>query len=230
MSDRSSARLAIGAGIVFLVVFIVGFAITPSGAPDSNDPALKVAAYLTDHRGTLLTSDFLIGVSSIPFLVFVGAMWRMMRRDDEGPLPVIAVAGALVSTALLTMAIGIFMTLAYSTPIGDPGLVRTLENAGWITLNVSGFAIALFIGAVSVSAMMRGFLASWTAWLGIPVAVAQVVGAAALSSGDGAMSPQGTLPFIFAIAFAAWVLAVCADLAFAHRTETRAAPTAPAPA
>jgi hypothetical protein len=230
MSDRSTARLTIGAGLVFLVVFIVGFVITPTGAPDSNDPALKVAAYVTDHRGTLLTSEFLIGVASIPFLVFVGAMWRMMRRDDDGPLPVIAVGGALVSMALVTVGMALLMTLAYSTPIGDPGLVRILENGGWITLNASGFALAVFIGAVSVAAMMRGFLASWTAWLGIPVALAQVVGGAALASGDGAMSPQGTLPFIFAIGFVAWVLAVCADLAFAHRTESRTAPTAPAPA
>jgi hypothetical protein len=99
-----------------------------------------------------------------------------------------------------------------------------LLDVGFIMLNIGGIAGGVFIAAVSASALLTRFVGAWVGWLGAPVAALQVVGGAALARGDGVFSPQGLIPLIAAIAFAAWTLVLALGLALAARSGARSAP------
>jgi hypothetical protein len=224
MSNRSlSIAAAIGA-LLFVVLFVVGFAIQPTGAPDSADPPLKIATYVGNHRGVLLTGYFLIACGTMPFLLLLGALFRLMRAA-EGPgswLSVTALASGVFSGAVFLVGAGLLATLAYR-PIQSPGVLRMLLDGAFILLNIGGIAGGVFVAAVSASALLTRFVGSWVGWVGAPIAALQVVAGGALARGDGAFSPQGLIPLIAAIAFAAWALLLALGLLLSARAGARPA-------
>ena len=225
MSNRSLAIVAAVGALLFVVLFAVGFAIQPTHAPDSNDPPLKIATYAANHRSVLLTSEFLIACGVMPFLLLLGALYRLMR-GAEGPggwLSMTMLAAGVLSGAVFIAAIAVLTTISYR-PIQSPGVLRMLLDAGYIMLNIGGIAGGVFIAAVSASALLTRFVGVWVGWLGAPVAALQVVAGGALARGDGPFSPQGLIPLVAAAAFGAWALLLALALALSARSAARAAP------
>jgi hypothetical protein len=217
--------------VVLLFVAFLGF--TRSGFPDSNDPAAKIAAYFTQHRDAALTQQFLFGLALAATGVFIAGVVLMMWRVEETRLlGVIAAVGGAAAGGAAIVSTGLVMTLAYRPPVGDPGLMRTMLDAGYITLNTTGFVFALFIGAAALAASRAHVFPAWTAPVGLVTAALQLLGAAALVRGDGGMSPQGWVPILALLSFAVWVLSMSTALLRAHEVATPAptAPTTPAPA
>jgi hypothetical protein len=225
MPNRSLPIAAALGALLFVVLFVVGFAIQPTHAPDSNDSALKIATYVGNHRGVLLTGYFLFACAGMPFLLLLGALFRLIRTA-EGPggwLSVTALASGVLSGAVFTAATALLATLAYR-PLQTGGVLRMLLDAAFIMLNIGGIAGGVFIAAVSASALLTPFVGSWVGWLGAPIAALQVVAGGALARGDGPFSPQGLIPLIAAIAFAAWMLLLALGLALSARAGARPAP------
>jgi hypothetical protein len=225
MSNRSLAIVAAIGALLFVVLFVVGFAIQPTGAPDSGDTPLKIATYAGNHRGVLLTGYFLFACSAMPFLLLLGALYRLMR-NAEGPggwLSITALASGVLSGAVFTVGTAMLATLAYRPLQAPVGILRTLLDAAFILLNIGGIAGGVFIAAVSASALLTRFIGSWVGWLGAPIAALQVVAGGALARGDGAFSPQGLIPLIAAVAFAAWMLLLALSLVLSARAGARPA-------
>ena len=74
--------------------------------------------------------------------------------------------------------------------------------------NSAGFAFSTWIAIVTAATLIHGALPSWTAWIGAPVALINVVGPLAVKAGTGAFSPQGSFAVIVALTFAVWVIAI----------------------
>ncbi len=234
MFDLNSRRFAGMAGLAFVVIWLVAlFAFLPSGLPNSGDPASKVLSYATDHRGTLLTSAFLQGLTVVPFLVFLTALVGMMRRAEggHGGWSTMAAIGGAVGTAMVLVSTALAASLVYRAADGDAGLARTLLDANSIMGATAGFPIAVFVIGASQGMAAGDMMGRWIAPLGTVVAVVEVVGAAALAKGDAFFSPQGTMSFIAGIAFLVWMLAVAGSLIREHAPAAAAHPPAtPAPA
>src|SRR5205085_10461259 len=105
--------------------------------------------YFTDHRGAALAQMFFFGLSFTAMAVFIAGVVMMMWRTEAARMwaVVAAVGGAAAGGAALVGA-AMLTTLAYRAPVGDPGLLRTMLDGGYISLNASGFVFAAFIGAV----------------------------------------------------------------------------------
>jgi hypothetical protein len=230
MSDAKTARMTAISGVAFVVLFLGGFLLfTRSGYPDSGAPAAKIAAYFTQHRDAALTQEFVYGLAFLAGVVFVGGVVTMMWRNAAArSLAVIAGIGGAAATAVGVTATALTMTLAYRPPVGDPGLMRTLLDASFIAFNAGGFALAAFVGAASMAAMQMRVFPRWTGELGLAVAALQLLGAAALSRGDGAFSPQGLVPIVALLALSVWTLCICYAVWRPQEVAT-AAPT-PTPA
>ena len=99
------------------------------------------------------------------------------------------------------------MAAAYR-PLTDPNTLRALWDVGWIALNSSGFLFGTWIAIVALVTLRTGMLPAWTAWIGLPIALVNLIGPFALKAGTGFFSPQGTLTIIVGLTFPIWVTAL----------------------
>jgi len=231
MSHSNTQRMTVVSGVLFVVLSVIGFAFfTKSGYPDSNDPARKIAAYFVQHRDAALWQQFTLGLASLSGLVFVSGVVAMMWRNESSrTLAVVAGVGGAGAIAMFMVGSGLLTLLAYRPAVGDPGLMRAELDGAYILFNASGFMLAGFVGAASVAAWRHHVLPAWVGEFGMAVAVMQLVGAAAYSTGDGAFSPQGWIPLVAALSMMVWTLCVCFAV-WRPAEAPKAAPSAPAPA
>ena len=231
MARPSASRLTAMSGVAFVALGLFAFiAFTHSGYPDSGDRAAKVAAYFTEHRGATLAQAFFFSLCTLAGLCFVAGVVSMMWQTEAiRPLAVVGALTGAAATAVTMMGCVFVAALAYRTPVGDPGLSRSLLDLSYITLNASGYLLAAFIAVASVAALRHHVMASYVGFVGLPVAALQVVGGAAYASGDGGLSPQGWLPIVAALSVLVWTLCVVAAV-LRPSEATHPAPTAAAPA
>src|SRR4051794_10031077 len=211
MSHSSARRLVATSGVVYVVLSVVAFlGFTRSGYPDSNDPARKIAAYMVQHRDAVLFQQFLLGLSMLAVICFMGGLVHMIwSNEGMRPLAIIAAIGGAGATAMFMVGSGLQTLLAFRPDIGDPGLMRAQMDGTFIMWNASGFLIAAFVGAAALAAWRMHLLPAWVGEFGMVAAVLQLVGAASYAHGDGAFSPQGWIPLVAALSVLVWTLSVC---------------------
>src|SRR4051812_36120156 len=86
---RSVARWAALAGLVYVVMFVIGTIMLFSGAPDSSSAPAKIIKWYSDsgHRNRINIGWLLIGLSILFLLWFIGALRRAVSAvDGEGIL------------------------------------------------------------------------------------------------------------------------------------------------
>jgi hypothetical protein len=225
---RSTSTAVWVSGALTVVFFIAAFAVQPSHAPNSGTLPLVLRHWINLNRNQVVVSTLLIALTVPTTLVFAAGLYRMIQaaEGERGWIGISALACAVAAAAMVGVGAIMLMTFAYR-PIGDPSVQRTLVDAGWISFNAAGFALGTFIGLTAVAALTTGYLPAWTAWVGIPVAILNLLGPFALKAGSGALSPQGTFTLIVGISFAVWVIAMCVAAWRAGGTE---APPAAEPA
>ena len=131
-----------------------------------------------------------------------------------------SVTSALGGAAIFGIGIVMFMVVAYG-PVTDPAVVHASWDAGWLALNLASFGFVAWITTIIISTLRDGALPRWTAWVGIPVGVINLVGPFAVQAGTGRFSPQGWYAIVVGLTFAVWLLVVVVAVA-------RPAPTASA--
>jgi hypothetical protein len=118
MRDRGFERFAPLAGVVFLVLAIISFALEGS-SPDSNDSTAKVVRYWSQHDSRNIASAIIIVFAAL-FLVWFGAtlrtaIWR--AEGGSGRLAAIAFAATVITaTGILVSA---SLQLAIADTVGD---------------------------------------------------------------------------------------------------------------
>jgi hypothetical protein len=209
MSSPSSRRIAGLAGIAFVVLFLVAFVgLTPTdGVPDSGDTPQKVAAYVQEHRNTLLAGYAVLALSGLAIILFIAGLLVTLRRDGAETLWVVTAAvGGLISGGTFLAGLALLEASAFR-PASDPQIQQALRDAGFLAFNTSGIGLAALVGALALSSNRVAWLGGWTLPFGLVVAVLQALGAATLK-GDGAMSPEGVVAVIAAVSFAVWALVI----------------------
>ncbi len=205
----SPAKPVAVAGAVSALLYLAGFALSPAAALDSGSTGARIARYATLHRSQILASDLLLALGLPVLMIFAAALYRVIRRteDQDGWLAMAALVTAVAGAGIFGAGTALFMTVAYR-PATDPALVRALWDAGWMAYNSAGFAFSAWIVIVTVSTLTSRALPSWTVWVGVPVALINVVGPLAVKAGTGAFSPQGSFALIVGLTFAVWVIAI----------------------
>src|SRR5439155_21615199 len=150
-------RLDAGAGIVAIVLFLVGFFL-PGAPPKADDSAREVTKYLVDKRGDLLAAFFLITLAAVFFIWFAAAVTRYLQSSgDDSGLPRASFGGAVAGLTLVAGGGAVLQGGVFdAAKAGDLVLNRAIFDIGTDIIVAGGFGFGLFLLAASVSATRTG--------------------------------------------------------------------------
>ena len=196
---RSGLRWGGISGIVFVVLFVVGFLMT-TDTPDGNASNREWLKYFRDsgNRRMLVIGALIFAVALIGFLVFLGVLRERLRNAAPGGEWVATVAfasGIAFVAAVVVFALG-QGSVAAGVQFGDNPVPRDadLTSVGFGAMLVFGAASAgLLVITTSVAGGRAGLLSRWLVVTGYVVGVIVIVG--------------GLIFFPFVL-FVLWVLAV----------------------
>jgi hypothetical protein len=173
MAKRKSdvTTLALLAGVVFVVLTVVGFVIAGE-PPAADDPADEVVEYFTDNDTQVMIGSVVEALAGVAALFFACSVSRVMRRSDEGMLPTLVVAGA----AVLAAGVGVDASLRFAAADVadelDPSSIQTM-NAIWSNFFFPmAMGMSLLILAIALSALRTRIVPIWMAWIGFLLCIA----------------------------------------------------------
>jgi hypothetical protein len=207
MTNQVWARLSAAMGIPFVIGFIVLGALS-GNSPDYKSSDGDITAWYANHshRARDIAGIFILAVSAIFFLWFLGGLRETLRSVEGagGRVASIAAASGTALITLLALAGSLFSAVAFVVSEAggtfrlDPDTFRLLSGFGYLT-----YVVAFMLGAplafgVAAIAWRTRILPRW-------LAVASVLaGIAALAS----------FTFITTLVYIAWVLLLSGYLTF----------------
>jgi hypothetical protein len=219
MADERGRRADAATGIIAMVLWIVGFAL-PGTPPAADDPPADVTSFLTDKRGAILASGFIVGLGAIFFLWFLGSL-RSYLRDAEGGLGRLsagAFGGGVAATALLVVAVAALSAAAFAVGgLGDDTVNKAMYDLSTFVGFAGGFGFAVLLGAASCSAARSGALPPWLYWLGSVAAAAQLLSTIGLFVDSGFFAEGGFFVVVAFLIAAVWTVAVSVVMMQYHR-------------
>jgi hypothetical protein len=198
-------RFAPLAGVLFTVIFAVGF-LTTGDTPDSDSPGAKVVEHY-DDSGKIFFGVILLLLAGVVFMFFAGALRRHFAALRQEWLANVVFGGAVVFVA----GLGIFLSSQVAlVEAADANQVAAAEALNVIDNNnfgpaAIGLAIVLLGSAWHV--LSTRSLPVWLGWIALLLGIFAVAG------------PLGFIAFLL---FPLWVLAVSIVL---FRAGTPAAAT-----
>jgi hypothetical protein len=224
MTQGQPGRIAGASGALF--VLLLGLALfLPGAPPKADDPAREIATTLVDKRTEILVGMYIAGLALIALVLFASAVraWLVSSGGDQsGMLATVALAGALSGVLLAIVGMVFFYGAAYSVAgEGELGLVRALTDAGNAAIEMTKFAFALFIGAVSIAARSQRLLPAWLTATGPATAVILVATAIPLIAEGSFTQFGGGLDLLGATPAFAWILVLSLVIVWKSPAESR---------
>jgi hypothetical protein len=214
------SRWAPLSGAVFVVLWIVAFAL--SNNVDTGDPDAKIVAYYNNssHRHREIATFFLVLAASLLFVWFLSVLrGRLMRaQGNAGGLTSAAVGAGLVSAALWVVSMALFdaQSLARSDSskfVFDANTFRLTQSVGYaVWFSATTIAAVAVVATAIVSLRFGGLLPKWIAWLSFVVAATMLV----------------AFFFVPFLIFLGWTLVVSLVLIWRHESAVPAAQAAQA--
>lgn len=206
---KSSGRAVGIIGGISVVAYLAAIALTPAHAPNSESSGVQIVHYATVNRDQLLASELLFAIAVAVLMIFVAGLHRIIRRaeGEDGWLATASLASVVAGAGIFGAGTALFMVVAYR-PDTDPAVARAFWDAGWLAYNSAGFGFVAWIAIVVVAALRYRALPRWTAWIGVPVALINLVGPFAVSAGTGPFSPQGWFALVVGLTFGVWLLTI----------------------
>lgn len=170
--ERSFARFALLAGVLFPVLAVLSFAIE-GDTPDVDGPAAEVVEFYADNDTQVIIASGLAAIAAVVLLVFASSVQRVLAKSSEtGLFASFAFAGGIVAAAGIAVDSAIRLTLANSAGDISPEATQSLfafwEGFFW-PIHV-GLAVLLL--GLSLSAFETKIMPVWMAVVGILAAVA----------------------------------------------------------
>jgi hypothetical protein len=195
-------------GIIAAVLLVVSLAL-PGAPPKADDSLSQISSFFSDQRDQIVGGDFLLGLGIAFFIWFLAALRSRLRAAEGGEsgLSTAALAGALVGIALLMAGVAVVNALAFRATGGaDPNVVRLLFDLSNSLFAMVSFPMAVFAAAASISAARTGALPTWLAWVGLLVAVLQLLGGLSLIATHGFFQAGGAFGFIGPLSLLVWIV------------------------
>ena len=222
MTSMDWERWARAAGIAFVVLIVVAFAVFGE-QPKLDASADEVASFYDDDGGRVLTAVPIFALALVAFVWFVGAIANALRESGHGRIAANTLVLAAVYVAVQFIVGAITAALSVSVAAaGDAGTVRALNAISWSLDTLNSFVVAAFIAAVTVGLRRAALVPAWHGWLGLAAAVIVVLRGTNWAT-DGFWSPSGEYSWIVIAAGLVWTLTTSVLLfRAAPRPATRA--------
>jgi magnesium-transporting ATPase (P-type) len=214
MARISWERLAALAGLAFVVLYVVAFAL----GIEVGDSDREILDYYGDsgNRAKEVVAFFLIAGAALSLAVFATALRSIITRfeQENAMLAAVAWAGGIGCAALILAGNAVSRATAFAAMDEDfqlnPDTRDLFETAGFLLIVSGALAAILLVVGVSLAARRHGVLPRWLAWAGFGVA---------------ALLPLA-IGFVGFLVFVLWVIAASAALALGRTPATAARPEA----
>jgi hypothetical protein len=203
ISWRLVAGAALGVAALYFVSVPVG---SLASLPGTDASPARALAFFVGHRDGLLAAVVLNGIAWCVLMpvVFVGLRLRIAGEGSAAAS--LALAGALVESALVGVLLVFVALAAFDAPDLSPQLARLLADGFALATSVSAWPTVLCAVAMAVAIARSRALPAYTAYLGLAVAALHCVAAVGLARA-GAFSPAGIAVFAPPL-FAVWMVAI----------------------
>jgi hypothetical protein len=197
------AVAALGVAALYFVSVPIG---SLASLPGTDASPARVLAFFVGHRDGLLAAVVLNGIAWCVLMpvVFVGLRLRITGEGSAAAS--LALAGALVESALIGVLLVFVALAAYDAPDLSPQLARLLADGFALATSASAWPTVLCSVAMAVAIRRSRALPAYTAYLGLAVAALHCVAAVGLARA-GAFSPAGIAVFAPPL-FAVWMAAI----------------------
>lgn len=208
MNDRH-ARYGAITGALFVLLVIVGFAVTPK-PPEADASVSEVFEYFSDKQNALHAVQLIFGAAGFLFIWFIGTLRNSLAAAEgsEGRLATTAFGGGLIAVATLMVGFALQATATLHPLENGPDLTHALFDASLIVPAIGAPAAAVFFAANGLSILRSGFLPAWLGWLGLVTALFNLMGISAVYTDSGVFAADGLLGFFIGfLLFLVWNLA-----------------------
>jgi hypothetical protein len=163
-------------GIVYAVVFAVGYVLAGNG-PSETASGAAVVRYYTMHKTTETVAVFAVAIASVAFVLFATSLRRFLTRNNDSRLlsSAITAGSAVYATGVLTVAmLTIGLVDAAKHSMGDVAqTLNVLSSDDWVPV-VAGISMtALAVGVISLRSRA---LPRWLGWISIVLGIMAIAG------------------------------------------------------
>ena len=221
-------RTGAATGIVFVVLFLIAFALDLHDFPD---PGLvradEIVMFIEAHRSRLGLVAILYAVSWTAFLWFMGSLRSGLAVvEPSRRLSSIAFGAGIVIVALSLVMSGLRAEIVladFTTEVDAAVTARwTLYDASGGLFAITPFPRAVILGSASLAILRFGGLPRWLGWVGLVSALVNLTG------GFDYLAPANVSytghPLADLISFVLWVLLASGALVWSPSPASRAAP------
>ena len=189
MVTERSERLAPLAGVLFTVIFAVGF-LTSGETPDTKATGQEVISHY-DDSGTILLSVLALVICAVVFMFFAGVLRTRLQAAGPDWLASVAFGGAVV----YTVSLGLFamgqIALIDAADLGQPEVAQALNIIDNDNFFPSVIGLAVVLLATGWHALTSRSLPTLLGWATVVLGVLALAG------------PAGFIAFLL---FPIWVL------------------------
>lgn len=198
-------RIAAGAGVGMVVLFVVGYLIVGDG-PKVDDPAGEILSYYGDERGKIATGAIIFGLGGVLLLWFVSALATALRAAGEPRAAATALAGGVTMVGVLFMILTVDAGIMLAAQEGaDEGAVLALHKIFWAAEVVIAWPAAVLVGATAAAALRTRIFPQWYAGASGMAALAFLLGGTTWAR-DGFWAPDGAYGLLAFLVFLTWTL------------------------
>src|SRR5262249_62303896 len=108
MDDVKWERIGAAAGVLFVILVLIGSFLPGESPPAVDDSARDIARYFHGHSGAIQAGAVIAGLGAIALLWFLGSLWSRLRRP-EGTRRLAAIAagggGVTIGVRLIGFAL-----------------------------------------------------------------------------------------------------------------------------
>jgi hypothetical protein len=211
MSNDKYERYGALAGVVAVVLFVVGFVIVLPKPPAPDASAESFAGYYTNHQDAIRAAIVIISASLLAFIWFLGSLSSALRSAIGSPrLPTVAFGGGIIAAVFFLIALTVTATAAFRPDETSPEVIRALNDVGLVcgAPAAAGF-VALFAATALVIARSNA-LPQWLCAVNVVAAVASLGAIGAMFTTTGAFAADGALG-LFVPVILGFIVPIAAD-------------------
>lgn len=199
-------------GIIAALLAIIGVLLAGTSYPGANASAADITTYYSDHRTGVFVVVFILNVSVLFFLWFLGAIVSTLREAGLGGWAATALGFGIARAAFLAVHATVNGALAYNVAGKlDPGVVQGFHYFTWSIRVMSLFPIAALIWLTGVAFRRLGIVPAWFGWAAPAGAVVVLAGTTTWAK-SGFWAPDGAFGSIAVAVALAWMFTMSALL------------------
>lgn len=168
------------AAIAYPIIQLVGQGLIQAGGrePAFSAPAQEILVFFQNRVAAFIPlADFLMAISVIVFLWFLGALWHLLRPAEKGTgwLSLVAVGSGLLVPA--SFNVGGWSLALFRIGEGlEPQIARLLFDEGNLAFANSWIALGSMLLGVGIVCKAMGIFPRWMGWGSIILALGLIAG------------------------------------------------------